>query len=280
MAKTKSPQTEAKEILSELEDLWKKFDRIYYSFTDQEWERKFGKDWTYSDQAYHLAFFDRMVATALATPATSKKKPDLMTNFAEINAWNESEFKKRPKKYTAKDSLNDFRKSHELLRIAFAKTKNWKEKVWLPLFFGEVSAVDALNASLIHQVGEYIELCFRTNHPIDVLSSSMKRRVRFMLYFMSLSVNKKAAEKVEKFVMGWQFTGKAQSLWTILVENGEGKLIEGKPKSPDLEMALSLETFEKMLRKMRNPMLMMVTREIKVRGFKNMPTFSKLFPQP
>src|SRR5687768_3612225 len=148
VSKTTS-QKEAKVILLELEDIWKKFDTVYNSLSDEDWNKKFGKDWVFADQPYHLAFFDRMVAQSLldGSKNTNRKKLHLKT-MEHINKWNEQEFKKRPKKYTPQQSLNDFRKSHELLRKTVEKQKSWEEKVWLPLFFGWVPALDSLASSL------------------------------------------------------------------------------------------------------------------------------------
>ncbi len=268
----------AKEILAELEDIWKKYDHIYNAFSEEQWNKKYGKDWVFADQPYHLAFFDRMVADSLLQGEKPKQK-NLYSTMAQINAWNEQEFQKRPKNYSPQQALDDFRKSHVAIRKAAGKIKSWDAAVWMPLFFGSVSAIAALEASLVHHVGEYIELCLRLGKDIDTFVESMKRRQQFMLTFMSLSVDKQEAAK-RNFILEWNFTGPSASSWTIRVENGSGKLEGGRAKNPDLSMSMSLASFEKMVRKMKHPMLMMFTREIKVKGFSKMPTFMKLFPQP
>lgn len=277
MSRTSQLNNDAKQILSELEDLWKKFDKIYSALSEEDWNKKYGKEWIFADQPFHLAFFDRMVAKALM--GGSKKGKLFLKDMAQINAWNESEFRKRPKHFTYKQSLEEFRRSHEDLRKAASKINKWDQQVWMPLFFGWGSAKDCLNASLVHSAGEYMELCMRVKKPIDLLTSTMKRREQFMMLFMSLSFDKKAAMRKD-FTLAWNFIGRGPSSWIVKIEKGEGKLIEGKTKQADLTMTMTLETFEKMLRKMKNSMLMMLTREIKIQGFSKMPTFMKLFPQP
>ena len=45
-------------------------------------------------------------------------------------------------------------------------------------------------------------------------------------------------------------------------------------------MTQAPETFVKTLAKMHNPMLAMLTRQVRVRGLRNMGTFAKLMPTP
>ena len=277
---SKNPRKEAEETLLELEDIWKKFDRVYDSLSEDKWQAKFGRDWIFADQPYHLSFFDRMVANSLSQSAKiSKKDRFLLKDLGQINSWNEREFKKRPKSYTPQDSRREFEKSHEAIRKAFAKQQSWDEKVWMPLFFGWVDALEAIAASLVHNVGEYMELCMRSGKPVNVLPQSIRRRSGFMMLFMSLGVKREEALKRD-FVMGWNFTGEGGSKWTIEIAKGAGQLKEGAVKDPDLSMTMNPVAFERMLRKMRNPLLMMLTGEMKVKGFTKLPAFMKLFPQP
>jgi hypothetical protein len=55
---------------------------------------------------------------------------------------------------------------------------------------------------------------------------------------------------------------------------------EDRAASADLVMRLSADTYMTMFKKLRNPMLRMLTGKIRVKGFSKMETFGKLFSEP
>jgi putative sterol carrier protein len=75
-------------------------------------------------------------------------------------------------------------------------------------------------------------------------------------------------------------TGPGGAAWAIQVAHGTCCVSEERPAHADLVMTQSPETFVKTLAEMHNPMIAMLTGKIKVRGFRNLGTFGKLFHPP
>lgn len=44
---------------ADLETIWAAIDSFYHQFSPQEWSRKHGKEWTFADMPYHLAYFNQ-----------------------------------------------------------------------------------------------------------------------------------------------------------------------------------------------------------------------------
>src|SRR5438105_15299668 len=61
---TSASRTQLDAYLSELEQMWSAFDEVYGSLSRAQWSKKYGKDWTFADQPYHLASFDREIGAA------------------------------------------------------------------------------------------------------------------------------------------------------------------------------------------------------------------------
>jgi hypothetical protein len=57
--------------VAELEAVWLAFEELYGSLPPEGWGRRYGKHWTFADQPFHLAYFDRvMVAEPLEAGRT------------------------------------------------------------------------------------------------------------------------------------------------------------------------------------------------------------------
>jgi len=54
----------------------------------------------------------------------------------------------------------------------------------------------------------------------------------------------------------------------------------GRVERPDLVLEMSPDTFVRMLARITNPMVLMLTHKIRVKGFGKMGAFGKLFPTP
>jgi len=54
----------------------------------------------------------------------------------------------------------------------------------------------------------------------------------------------------------------------------------GRVERPDLVLEMSPDTFVRMLAEITNPMVLMLTHKIRVKGFGKMGAFGKLFPTP
>lgn len=270
-------------LMADLEDLWAKVDEVYGSLSPGQWSRKFGKDWTFADQPYHLAYFDRLAANNIARgPDLPVEEQFLVRSMAEINAWNAKEFAKRPAGQTVQQTLEQMRASREAIRQAVANMADadLSRRAWMPILAGWVTAQDMLAGCIVHTWSEFGELRFRLGRKAPEPGPSATHiSLAFFLGFLPMVVNRELA-KTTRFTAVMDFTGPGGGAWTIRVADGKCTLTEERAAKADLVMTQSPDTFDRVRKQLQNPMLLTLTRKIKVRGLRKMGTFAKLFPQP
>jgi hypothetical protein len=109
--------------------------------------------------------------------------------------------------------------------------------------------------------------------------SQIHRGLAFYMGIFSGFVDREQAKRMG-FTGVMDITGTGGGAWSIQVDHGSCCVSEGRPAHADLVMRQSPETFVKTLAEMHNPMIAMLTGKIKVRGFRNLGTFGKLFHPP
>jgi putative sterol carrier protein len=82
------------------------------------------------------------------------------------------------------------------------------------------------------------------------------------------------------FTAVMNFTGSGGGAWTIAVKDGVCRVTEGAADRPNLALTQSPDAFVASFTKVKNPMVLMLTGKIKVKGFGALGTFGKLFPPP
>jgi putative sterol carrier protein len=100
-----------------------------------------------------------------------------------------------------------------------------------------------------------------------------------MMTFMGKTVNKELAAQ-RSFTMVWNFEGPGGGAWAFNVANGTCKVTQGLPPRFDLQISMKPENFHKLVAKMTPPPVLMLTGQMKIKGFGAMNTFAKLFPEP
>jgi hypothetical protein len=270
-------------LMTDLEDVWKKFDEVYASLRPDQWSRKFGKDWTFADQPYHLAYFDRMIANGISKGLNlPQEEKFLLRSMSEVNAWNDREFAKRPAGQTVEQSLQQMRESRDAIRqvVAGMTDADLEKPAWMPILFGQGTVRDLLIASITHNVSEFTELKIRLGRKTPELRpSAIHTALGLFTGFLPMTLNRELAAK-KPFTTVIEFTGPGGGAWTFRVADGQCTVAEERAERPDLTMTQSFETFEMLRKHMRNPLLLMLTRKLKVRGMSKMGTFAKLFPEP
>ncbi len=73
---------------ADLETLWAAVDSFYNRFSPQDWSRKHGKEWTFADVPYHLAYFNQTVIDGIGNDNNQHSKRTLQ----ELNAWNSAQY--------------------------------------------------------------------------------------------------------------------------------------------------------------------------------------------
>lgn len=271
-----------KELLAELEDIWSKFDQQYSPLSAADWNRKYGKDWVFADQPFHMGYIDGMVAENITKGRDlPPDKQVLVKNVTEMNEWNAAYFATRPAGQSGPQALEQWRKTRDLIRQVAAKMTeaDLAKPVWFPLFMGWATAGDLLYFSLVHAVGEYVELMLRRGKS-GPLPSAVATRLRegLMVNFMPVMIDREAA-KDKDFKAVWTFKDSRAS-WTLHIKDGAATVQEGRAPQRDVEIKTDLVGFEKVTRKMGNPLMMMLTGQFRVSGMSKMGTFQKLMPPP
>jgi hypothetical protein len=276
--------TELTTYLADIEDAWAKFDAVYSTLSAPDWSKRFGKEWTFADQPYHLAYFDRLlVANATRQGANLPEGERWGTRtMRELNDWNAREFARRPAGQTPQQSLDDWRASHEEVRQALAgKTDaDLDSPVWFHLFNAWGTLREVLGANVTHNWSEYQELRLRLGSrgaaPRDTATHTA---LGFYMQFVGATLDRQAAGDL-RFTHVMHFIGPGGGAWTFRTANGVCTVTEERAPDADLIMSMSPETFVKMFKSMQHPMLLVVTGQIKVKGISKMGTFGKLFHEP
>lgn len=276
----------ASDMKSELEHIWGTWDRLIAAMPSERWTKPYGRDWTYQDVPYHVAYFDRvMVADAIeagaALPAAERFE---CVSMRQVNDWNRAEFAKRPAGQTPEQSVADMLRERDRIRRLIANlTDADMERPAFSHFFGiGFSTVgSALAGARQHAFSEGWELAHRLGHKeIRFPEAVVHRGVGAYVQFMGLMLDRQAAATVGRFTVVMDMPGYGGGAWTIRVANGSASVSEERPASADLVMTMSTDTFMTMFKKLRHPMLLMLTGKIRVNGFSNMGVFGKLFPEP
>jgi len=245
---------------------------------------KFGKTWTYAEQPWHMAYFDGTMANYVALgPNVPESERLQIRSMGELNDWNRRELAKRGPNHTVEKSLAEMRKQRDIIRgqLATMTEADLDRRVWMPLIFGWITAREVYGAIIAHNVAEYWKLWLRTGKRGPAPSpSAVHYRLDFMMNFMPISMNRELAAK-KPFTMVWNFEGAGGGTWTFNVADGKCTVRKNAvPSRADLQITMKPENFHKLVAKMTPPPLLMLTGQMKIKGFGAMGTFAKLFPEP
>lgn len=275
--------TTGQDPLTDLENLWSAFDTIFDGLTPKDWRRKHGKDWTIADVPYHLYYFDRDLGLGplqrgRAVPMSVRT--DVPQNVGQLNAWNARYFSNRAAGETPQDSMKRWREVREQIRDIVVGLDNaaLEQPVFVPLMgAGWMSTRAALAAALAHHWNHLTQLRLYLKLRAPIENDSVRHTgLAFYMGFFHLIVRADTVDRPFTFTMN--FSGPGGGAWTFRVAEGHCTSYEGYAPDADLVMTQSPETFIKTFAKMHNPMLAMLTGQVKVRGLRHMGTFARLMP--
>ena len=278
-------RTELEAILGDLEDVWSCLDRLFEDFTAADWARKHGADWTFADLPYHLSYFDRelVVKGIVRGRDVPIEEQRVMRTLNELNAWNARNFALRPAGETPEQSVARMRAARRELRAALAGLSDAEldEPMfieltgtgWMPIRLG-------LTACLAHSWSHCQEARMRLGRSGPVPGAGATHRT--LAFFMALMPRYGSREEMAKgpFTAVMAFTGPGGGAWTIRVRDGQIWSSEGAAPDAELTITQSAETFEKQHSKMANPLWLMLSGRLRVKGFKSMGRFGKIMHMP
>lgn len=276
-------EASASELRDALEDLYRCSDALLASLTEAEWGRKHGKDWTMADVPYHLAYFDReLVVTKLEVgPDLPAAAQQLLSTTREVNDWNARMFALRPPGQTGPQSLEELRgvrdrarsltaalSDTDLDRRAFAALAGvgWRDTRYI------------LTGAIMHNWSEHVQLLIRLGRkgPLPAANTTHLALDGFMRHFPMGITNRVAAPFKARFVI----TGPGGGAWLMSAHEFACEVVEDASTPADVTMTMTPETWCRMWNEMNNPMLLMLTRRIKVKGLTRLGAFGKVFAPP
>ena len=272
--------------VAELEAVWLAFEELYGSLSPEGWGRRYGKHWTFADQPFHLAYFDRvMVAEPLEAgedlPAGERWSLRCMR---DIDQWNAREFAKRPAGLTPEESLAELRQVHGRVVAALGSFDDGdldRARVFSHFFdLGFIPLRELVETAGLHNWGELSELKWRLGRTVPEPPPAVTHR-SLGYYLLTMRALCRPERVSRPFTVRFEFTGPGGGCWTIWVADGACRLAEEAAERPDLTFRMSADSFNlAMIRRAVNPAVAMFTGRVRVRGLSRLPTFLRLFPQP
>lgn len=278
---------EIEELINQIEETWSLLDQLFDVVDAQNaWNSKHGEDWTFADLPFHLAYCDRelLIKVIEAGRDLPPEEQWEARTLRDVDAWNEARFGERPPDQTVDQSIEQMHTERQTARSLLAKMsdEDLDKPAWFPLAWrrGWRTIRTPLEFCRDHNWLEFQQLRILMNQNRPIPSEGLTHEVldSFLHYQLS-SPSSQKADGVS-FKMVWDIEGPGGGTWTFRVENSARSLMEGRIENPDLEMTFSIETFVKLGTQTLNPLVSLLKRQIKVRGWLNMGKFAKLFPMP
>jgi hypothetical protein len=266
---------------ADFEQLWTALDAMFDSLTVTDWQRPHGQNWVLADVPYHLAYFERevMIKCISRGRAISRDERWLMPSLNAINEWNARMFAHRPADQTVAQSLAELRQNRNELKELLLRRddSNLGDPVWSP-FMGWMTLEDVLGSGIAHTWNHFTEFRLRLKRKEPQLPAALNGRALgfYMTLFEAMADTDKVGDGSFTVVMDFGECGS----WTIDVFDGEAHLRSGSANNAHIVMSQEPETFVATFTKVQNPMVAMLTRKIRVKGFRNMSRFGKIFAEP
>ena len=279
-------QLSLEDLTAELDESWSLFDELF-EILDREggWGSKHGKDWIFADVPYHIAYFDREIVLEpiKAGAGVPEERRWELSTTNEVDDWNARQFARRPADQTVTQSLEQMRAVRDELRgiVAGMNEADLEARIWYPLgmFRGWRTARLALESCRNHTMGEFIQLRTLMKRDEPAPSAGLFRDWIAAMFGMIGSIVNTDAAGDKPFTMVWNIAAPGGGPWTFHVEDGVCTVTEGQTRKADLEMRLTSRYLGVMFG-MQNPIMGLLTGNVKIRGFRHLGKLGKLFSPP
>jgi hypothetical protein len=271
------------ELSAQLESIWADLDEVLSRVEGPAWTNKHGRHWTFRDVPYHLSYFDEeIIAEPIERGAdVPEGEQQILATIAELNAWNDAHLANRPLDKSPQELIAAMHEARQGIRDAIAPLgdANLGDPVLLRLPGTGWSDVDsALRLAQVHAWNHFVEAKLRLGLAGPGADPGIAHTaLHSLVSSMPIVLNRAAA--TDPFVAQIGVEGPGGGNWTIDVRDGGCTVVEGAAQRPDLMMRYrDAETFAAAAFKVKHPMLLMLSRRLRVKGMSQMGRFAKLFP--
>ena len=274
-------------LISNLEQLWQCFDELFAEMRPEDWARKHGKDWICADVPYHISCYDKdWIVTGLEK--STQTNPDLfppLCTLSKLNDWNNARMAQRPAQQSTAEAIAQMHAARHAIRAAletFPETELEYQIIWLPLpYSGWSTITETLEACYYHTWYHFMELRLRSQRSAPAPGPEVHHRALVLLVTAFARWADQTQVAHTTLSMALEFGGPGGGAWTIAVANGTCSVTEERRKQPDLSLWVEdVETLAKLITGAQNPLLILAAGKVKVRGWRNIPSFIRLFHPP
>ena len=263
------------QTLADLETIWSALDSFYQRFSPQDWARKHGKDWTFADMPFHLAYFNQMVINNIQNNGGEQARHTLQ----ELNTWNNTHFAKRPASQAGANGLVYLHETQTALRQLV--TQHLPETpVFLPLIIvgGWRSLTFALEYLFDHTWIHFTESHLRYDQNLpDLPSTLVNRALNFSMEMARGALRSEDLVGVN-LVTSLRLTGNGRGAWTFTMRDGKCLLEAKDDPHADAEITTDIATYLKTsVHNMQSPILALLLGKTRIKGLAGGQQFQKIF---
>jgi len=262
------------QTLVDLETIWSVVDSFYQHFSPQDWARKHGRDWTFADMPFHLAYFNQMVINGIRDDH-GKKAPLTMQ---ELNTWNNAHFTERPASQAGAKGLEYL---HET-QAALKQTAQYAPEtpVFLPLIIvgGWRTLAFALEYLLAHTWLHFTESHLRYMQSLPPLPADLVHRILNFNMEMARGTLRPEDLAGVDLVTTLRLTGPGGGSWTFVMQDGKCHFEAMTSERVDAEITTDIATYMKTsVHNMRSPIIALLMGKTRIKGVSKGQQFQKIF---
>jgi hypothetical protein len=272
--------------LAQYEDLWAKYDQIWAGFSDSDWLKPHGPDWTMDDLPYHCAYFDREILTGPLTWGSKRPESEVaLPTINAVNAWNAERFEARADDYTAADALAEHRQARDGLRAVFARLSDadLEQQAFTKIFnIRWWTAEKAILTGISHYCNHLVELNGRLeleDGPMPTAETLHTAIVSYMGFLPYLLLDSSAAAG-QSFSVRYELHGEGGGSWTLRLVDGQLNTTENDYSPVELELGMSALLYIQTLNGIADFGEAMQSGEIRVSDLDALGRFGQLFSPP
>ena len=266
--------TDQTPILADLETIWSALDSFFQNFSPKDWSRKHGKEWTFADMPYHLAYFNQTIIDGIKNDQGQQAKRTLQ----ELNTWNDSRFAQRPASQSGANGLEYLQATQATLKKA---TANYPldTPVFMPFIIVggwrtmEFALEYLLNHTWLHFTESHLLLRQRLPELPPLL---IHRALNFTMEAAAGALQPEDLAGVD-LVTILRVTGEGGGAWTFTMREGKCQ-VESQAVNADVEITSDIASYLKTsILQTEPPLLALLLGKTRIKGIRKAQQFQKIF---